>query len=94
MVKDALSAENTIIIGKDNAIQVPDHGTRLKAADMALKVMDAYPSAGGGTGGERPNPQQHLHVHAQMSEAELRFLLLHSRYPTEAEKQALKEGKL
>ena len=59
-----------------------DHGIRLKAVDIAAKVIGAYdPDPNDRT------PTQHLHLH--LDKGLSRFVVLHGRYPTGAERQAL-----
>ncbi len=92
-IRNALDATSTIVVGRDKTIEAVDHGMRLKAAHMALKIMNAYPDGvEGGGNGPAAQSQAHIHVHAEMSDGELRFLLLHGRYPTEVEKQSLRVG--
>lgn len=84
---DALNA--TKIVGRGGK-KIPDHGMRLRAVHMGLKLLDAYPGSGGEEGGRGG---KHLHVHLdQMSNVQLQFLLTHGRYPTEVELKRLEAG--
>ena len=59
-----------------------DHGTRLKAADLAAKVVGLYQEADVET-------RRHAHVHLHLDPRLSRFVVLHGRYPSAQERQAL-----
>ena len=58
-IRSAMDADRPDLVTRDGQIISggPDHQVRLKAADIALKVLDGYP-----TKKEKPK-EQHLHIH-------------------------------
>lgn len=85
-VKDAFFAEKET--SKTGRI-VPDHAMRLKAAEVAAKFMDIAPVAaekkGAGSGDAK-----HLHLHFEGEPVEVtRFVVMHGRYPNDAERKEL-----
>ena len=58
-IRSAMDADRPDLVTRDGQVIPggPDHRIRLKAADIALKVLDGYP-----TKQEKPK-EQHLHIH-------------------------------
>jgi len=87
-IKEALEAKRVDKEGGETAL--PDHPTRLKAADMALNLMDAYPKK------DEDAPKEshwHQHVHFEAQPVEItRFEVLHGRRPTPEEVARLLSG--
>lgn len=86
LIADA--AEATKLVGKDE-VEVPDHGVRLRAADMILKVWDAYPGKAGGWGNS--GESKHLHIYMQEPLGVQKFILRNHRMPTDEERKAIAE---
>lgn len=63
-----------------------DHKVQLAGADMALKLMDAYPDK---APPEPTNGGQHLHLHYDEPVEITRFIVLNGRHPTDTERNAL-----
>ena len=65
----------------------PDHGLRLRAGEVALELMDAYP------GGDRHIAGEfHQHLHFDEPVEVTRFIVQHGRYPSVEEKRVLGLG--
>ena len=81
VLDDAMQAESELVTGPGQTIKRPDHGTRLKAVDMAAKLADAYPHHNEG----REHLHRHLHLEIKEPAEVIRFKILHGRAPTERE---------
>jgi len=95
-IKDALDADcqTIVVLGQDGTIlssaAQPDHKVRLKAADMTLKLADAYPREKEGP--KQAQLHQHLHVRVLPEGTPLwvkKLALSLGRPPTEQEIEAL-----
>jgi len=84
IIADATNAVK--YVGKDER-EVPDHGVRLKSADMIIKVFDAYP--GKSKDGWESEGSKHLHLHLEEPLAVRKFILLNGRLPNEEERKEL-----
>jgi hypothetical protein len=84
VVSDAFEA--TKIAGKLEQ-EVPDHRTRMQAANFVMKVYDAFPKAkvisGNGEG------SKHLHVYLQEPAAVRKFIIENNRMPEPEERKLL-----
>jgi hypothetical protein len=87
LVADATMAEKRVGDG-ENAIMVPDHGVRLRAADMIMKAFGAYDDKPSGFEGG----SKHLHIYMQEPMPVQKFILQNQRVPTEEERKQLLEG--
>ena len=84
-ISDALDAERAVPSG-DSLEWVADHSIRLRAADMTLKIWDAYPKP---DKEEQSQISKHLHIHLQEPAIIQKFIVENQRPPTPEEREQL-----